>query len=76
MKRGFGSVAEFDLGDVTGPNATLEPRLGARPVTSDRLVSLSVGIKPCGFAGTWTETVSFGCKKTDDSARSPKLGRN
>jgi flavin-dependent dehydrogenase len=46
--------------DATGRSAALARRLGARRVTYDRSISLSVAIRPCGVAGTWTETVAFG----------------
>ena len=60
VSRVHSHITSHHVVDATGRNATLGRRLGARRVSHDRLVSLSVAIRPCGVAGTWTETVAFG----------------
>jgi FAD binding domain len=53
-------ITSHHVVDATGRSAALARRLGARRVSCDRLVGLSVSIGPSGMAGTWTETVALG----------------
>jgi flavin-dependent dehydrogenase len=60
VSRAHNHLTSHHVVDATGRSAALGRRLGARRVGYDRLVSLSVAIRPCGVAGTWTETMAFG----------------
>jgi len=60
VSRARNQITSHHIVDGTGRSAALGRRLGARRVSYDRRVSVSVAIRPCGVAGTWTETVAFG----------------